>query len=98
MISASVRSRSASSSRTIELVIAEEQMQRYDVDYDREPRVHSHGRFYLVSDVDARIAKLEQLLSRAEELFQDECDPVSETDSYLWLQDVRSALGKEVIL
>jgi hypothetical protein len=43
----------------------------------------------------ARVVELEQLLSVAEELFQDECDIVSETDSYLWLQDVRTALGKE---
>lgn len=41
---------------------------------------------------DARIAELEKQLRRAEELFQDECDPVSEPDSYAWLQDVRSLM------
>lgn len=54
---------------------------------------HEHGAYYLVQDVDARIAELEKQLRRAEELFQDECDPLLEPDSYDWLQSTRELMG-----
>lgn len=46
---------------------------------------------YLAADVD----KLRELLSRAVELFQDECDAVSEPDSYRWLQEALRLMVRE---
>jgi pyridoxal biosynthesis lyase PdxS len=43
----------------------------------------------VLADCKEHIAALEKQLRRAEELFQDECDPVSEPDSYAWLQSTR---------
>lgn len=47
-----------------------------------------------VVELRARIAELEKALKRAEELFQDECDPVAEPDSYAWLQSTRELMER----
>jgi hypothetical protein len=52
------------------------------------------GDIYMADEVDARIVELEKALRRAEELFQDECDPVAEPDSYAWLQETRTLMER----